>query len=56
MNAGMFWNSGFSSFASITNIVTLSTTWNEDKQLIKHKRDMTFELKYILICVDHGLA
>lgn len=30
MIAGMFWNSGFSSLASITKIVTLSTTWKED--------------------------
>lgn len=36
MIAGMFWNSGFSSFASITNIVTLSTTWKEeDTQLVQ---------------------
>lgn len=43
MIAGMFWNSGFSSLASITNIVTLSTTWKEDVKVCENDDDFHCE-------------
>lgn len=43
MIVGMFWNSGFSSLASITNIVTLSTTWKEEVDVCENDSEFRCE-------------